>query len=173
MDYNYGKAKKDNVMTPNLSAVIDRKIKKLQQLRDLLADSEMAELVQAMFVDAVPKPATGAPSQGNQLEFPKLRRKYQRTGGSLLDQTYKSLLAYHQRATAKDLADFMQRTGYRFKAKDPNIAVSKALRLLAEAGKITAQRGDNPKAAITYWIPQPDSLQELTGGIPVQVETRH
>jgi hypothetical protein len=155
-------------MTPNLSAVIDRKIKKLQQLRDLLADSEMAELVQAMFSDTVPKPANGAASDVKQLEFPKPRRTYRRNGGSLLERTFKSLHEYHEQATAKDVADFMRASGYRFKAKDPNIAVSKALRQLHEAGKISAERNpNNPKAAIVYWVSQPLRIADQ---IPVQGE---
>jgi hypothetical protein len=160
-------------MTENIQTLIDRKIKKLQALRDLLADPEMVELVQTMLVGNAPKPATVAASQEMQFEFPRPPRKYRRHGGSLIDQAYKSLRQHGERTTAKDLADFMRSSGYKFKARDANIAVSKALRILADLGRIKAERGEHAKAAIVYWAPQPDPSLDLATEFPAQEETTH
>lgn len=153
-------------MTDNLT-LIDRKIRKLQQLRDLLADPEIAEFVQTMFAKSAP-----AKFQATQLVLPKPRRKYERRGGSLVDKTYKSLREFGEPTTAKELAEFMKSGGYKFKAKDPNIAVSKALRQLADIQKISSRRGEHAKAPIVYWIADVIDTGEIDR-IPVQEEMRH
>jgi hypothetical protein len=158
-------------MTQNINALIDRKIQKLRQLQSLLADPEMAELVQTMFAS---KPATGAASQQAELNLPKVRKAYQRQGGSLIEETYRYLREWGEPATAKDLADFMQSSGYNFKAKDRHIAVSKALRQLA-VRRIKHKRGDHAKAPIIYWVDS-DSIAGAMGRagdqVPVQETTQ-
>lgn len=146
--------------------LIDRRIKKLQQLRDLLADPELAEFTEEMFAS---KPV---PTAESQLSLPRAKRRYERRGGSLITKTEKSLREFGGSTTATELAGFMQKDGFKFKAKNPNIAVSKALRQLAAMGRINSRRGDSPKAPITYWVPATLVLQSLAK-VPVQEETTH
>ena len=136
---------------PNSIALIDRRILKLKQARELLADPEMYELLRSIFSN-LPKAASTADSQGVQLELPRTPRKYRRRGGSLVERTFEHLREYMEPTTAKDLADFMVSKGYRFHAKNRNVAVSKALRQLANAGRIQSRRGDHAKSPIFYWV---------------------
>jgi hypothetical protein len=133
-------------MTDNINILlIDRRIRKLQKLKGVLADPEMSELLQEMFTGSS-KVVPVAASQPTQLPLSKARRKYKRNGGSsLIERTYESLRKYGEGTSAKELADFMKSSGYKFKAKDANIAVSKALRLLADLGRIKAVRGQHAK----------------------------
>jgi hypothetical protein len=70
----------------------------------------------------------------------------------LVEQVFAHLREFGQRTTAKHLADYMSLGGYRFRAKDPNIAVSKSLRQLSDAGRVISERGEHAKAPITYWV---------------------
>jgi len=144
----------------------------LQQLQSLLHDPDLADVVQSV-LQSTPKAAPVAESQPP-LTFKKARRKYQRNGGSLIDRTLASLRDHGEPATAAGLAAFMQGSGYRFKAKDANIAVSKVLRQAAQSGKIKSKRGDHSKAPILYWFEKSETatLPVYTAQVPVQ-ETTH
>jgi hypothetical protein len=155
-------------------ALIERRIRKLQEAKDMLADPEIYELMRSIFADSA-KAAPVAGFQGAQLELPRPRRKYKRRGGSLLDETFSRLREYGEPTTAKELAEFMQASGYRFRARDKNIAVSKVLRQLAGMGKIQSKRGEHAKAPIRYWVnvEEPD-LKSVTQfrDIPIPGEDR-
>jgi hypothetical protein len=102
----------------------------------------------------------------------KPRKKYTRRGGSLLDHVEKSLRDYCEQTTAKELAQYMAASGIKFKARDPEIAVSKALRHLAKMGRINAQRGGHSKAPIIYWSLQPTVIR-ASEQIPGQERITH
>lgn len=142
-------------MTDNHKTLIQRKIRKLQQLEALLDDPDISDVVQSI-IALTPKPAPVAESEQPQL-FKKARRRYQRNGGSLIDRTLAALRDMGTTATATSLAIFMREQGYKFKARDANVAVSKVLRQLADAGKIKSKRGDHVKAAILYWFEVPET----------------
>ena len=150
--------------TPDIQDRLD----KLQQMANWFdADPALMPLFRALFIDVV---QIAPPKTTKPLSITPARRKYHRRGGSLVDHTFKSLREYGEPTTAKELAQFMASSGYEFKAKDPNIAVSKALRFLAETGKIQSKRGAHAKAPIIYWIA---AAVVNVDQVPVQGEFRH
>ena len=154
-------------MPTNHQTFIDARIEKLRLLKELLNDPEMLSLVRTMLASMDGPTVTPVPRSDS-----APRRKYSRRGGSLIDKTYKGLREYGEPTTARELAQFMASGGYKFKARDPNIAVSKALRILTDAGKIQAKRGDHAKAPIVYRLAEMVNV----GGddkVPVQGELTH
>jgi hypothetical protein len=138
-----------------VSSVIRERIKRLQLLDDLLRDPEMAAAArEALAVESLAKPGIGySVTVGNaaQNSRPARRRNPSpKRRGTLIMKALDVVKASEKALTAKEVAERMRRDGFAFGAKSPNVAVSKALRTLAEDHKIEAAQNGHARAAIHY-----------------------
>jgi hypothetical protein len=151
-------------MTTNVQNALDDKIRKLQQLRDLLSDPEIARLARSIL--SKPNGAVATTVAASAITAPTRRgRPPKRKRGSLKTKALEIVRKSTGPLSAKAVAEAMESEGFSFEAQDKFIAVSKALRSLAKATKIHYKPGDRPKAAIMY--------SRLPSLVPVQGETRH
>jgi hypothetical protein len=135
------------------------KAKKLEQLAALLEDDEIAAELAGLFpATPIPAPAPNpdeveraASSAAKKSPATRQKRASKRRrrglGAAVIDMVRASQLPL----TAAAVTDRLETTGYPFGAKNPKVAVSKALRQAAEAKKIDAAKtGDHAKSAIVY-----------------------
>ena len=133
---------------------LENRIKKLQQLHDLLGDPDISAEMESLYsnrngaASAEPRnppamrvttrtsPAPKRSKRGNGRKM--TRRAVEIVNGSLLP------------ITARDVADKMTNEGFNFKSGNKYIAVSKALRRVSEDNEINAQPGPSPKSPILY-----------------------
>jgi hypothetical protein len=157
-------------MTTSIQNALDDKIRKLQQLRDLLSDPEIAKIARSILsrrdasgtaVDAVMAAISPARAPAN------VRRKRKKKRGILVKKVFEMVRDSTVPLTAKEVALALDRDGFDFKAEDKIVSVSKALRSLAAKQKINHKRGQHAKAAISY-----SRLPSLVPVVTVQ-EMRH
>lgn len=134
----------------NIQSALDEKIRKLQQLRDLLSDPEIAKIARNLLSQrngAEPPAPTPVSSSAN------VTRRIRRSGrkrGALLKAALDIVKSAAKPLTAKDVTGFMELNGFNFEAKDKQIAVSKALRVLAGQRRIGSERTGRGKAPLVY-----------------------
>jgi hypothetical protein len=114
---------------------LDEKIRKLQQLRELAADPELADMLSA-FVSA-----NGSKAADNGTSA-------QAEGDGRLAYAEKAVHALAGHFTVKEAATKMVELGYTFTAKDPSVATYGALLLLRDKGIVeVAEKGGPGKSA--------------------------
>lgn len=124
-------------------SALDEHIRKLQQLRDLLADPEIAKFARNLLTQ---KPTTSS-------ETAEPKRAPKRVGkkrGALPMAALAVIQASARKLAAKEVAHILDSQGFPFKASDKEVATSKALRLLADKHQVAAERSGPGKAAILY-----------------------
>ena len=152
----------------NIDSIIaahEEKIRRLKLLKELLGDPELAALVKGQLSKQAEMTVAAQPQQDR--EMTRLRRRSGRKR-----QLKKRALEIVQKSTpemltAKQVADQLEKEGFVFKAKDKTVAVSKALRSLADEKEIQSRPGEKSKSAIRYSAPP--SLRNL----PVQEMMTH
>jgi hypothetical protein len=152
-------------MATNIQNAIDDKIRKLQQLRDLLSDPEIAKIARNIL--SHPNATASAIDAGasDTLSGQAIPRRFtKKKRGTLVKKVAAIISESAVPLTARQVADVLEVDGFEFKANDKYVSVSKALRGLALNKKIGDMRGDHAKAAIRY--------TRLPSLVPVQ-ETRH
>lgn len=124
--------------------VLQSKSRKLQQLHELLNDPEIAPEVRQLFAQrngtAAPPSATAQPQ----------RRGGRRKSKKLVRVALEVVQRSEGPVSARHVADQMEQEGFRFSAGNKYIAVSKALRRMADEKEIHAETGPTPKAPIMY-----------------------
>lgn len=142
--------------------LLEGKIRKLQKLYELMEDPEVEAEVSQLFarrngdVAPVTKPAPIA-------ELP--RRKSTRKGKkqNMARSAFDLINKSDAQLTARDVADQLEKQGFKFAAGDKYVAVSKALRWLWKNGEIVGRKsGSTPKAPILY----SRFLQDAVPGAP-------
>jgi hypothetical protein len=142
-------------------ALHEEQIRKLKELDALLSDPEMAVTArEILLASARVAPATHSEPERRVRRNPAGRKRNLKKRALEIVRSSASLL------TAKDVAEIMEKEGYTFRAKNSAVAVSKALRSLAQQKEIDLKRGDRDKSAIKY-----GALPSLLT-LPVQ-ETTH
>ncbi|MBZ5532333.1 MAG: hypothetical protein LAO20_12940 [Acidobacteriia bacterium] len=98
---------------------IDTKIAKMEQLKTLLADPEMAQLARDVLSGA------NHPLQISDLVDIALGRP-----DSIIRKALEAVATFDGRFTAQDLKDRMLQSGYRFSAHNPMVGVQRVVRQL-------------------------------------------
>lgn len=124
-------------------SALDEHIRKLQQLRDLLADPEIAKFARNLLGQKTATP--NAPAEARR---PQKRAEKKR--GALPRAALAVIQASSRKLAAKEVAHILDSQGFLFKASDKEVATSKALRLLADKHQVAAERSGPGKAAILY-----------------------
>jgi hypothetical protein len=142
----------------------EEQIRKLRELGNLLSDPQIAatarELLLKSTVINVSVEATAEP---------RVERRPRRQAGRKRNLKKKALEIVRESAhllTAREISEIMALDGFTFRAKNKKVAVSKALRSLADEKEIVSHRGEKDKSAIKY-----GRLPSLLN-LPVQ-ETTH
>ncbi len=140
-------------MNNRIQTSISDKIRKLELLRDLLADPEIATMARSILS---PKSSTAAnvsePSDVNQQPPRKTRRAASFKRGALIRSVSDILKTATSPMSAKEVMHILEQRNFHFSAEKKQVAVSKALRSLHKKKKINAEKkGNGPKAPIFYW----------------------
>jgi hypothetical protein len=117
---------------------LDDRIKKLQQLRELAADPEMAGLL-AEFAQSSPH-SVSAPPNGNGASL-----------DGLFECAKKAIATFSGDFTVKEFAEQLKAAGYKFQAKDEDIATYGVLRRLKDKGAVRISVEGGPGKA-ARWI---------------------
>jgi hypothetical protein len=112
-------------------AKLDEKIKKLQHLRELAADPEMAELL----AEFVTKNGAKSASNGHEQDV---------DANPLITYAEKACRALPNRFTTNDVRDKIVELGYRFRAKSPSIATYGVMLRLKKKGIISVVEAGSP-----------------------------
>lgn len=134
---------------------LENRIKKLQQLHDLLGDPDISAEVESLYSHR--NGASPAEPQKPQImrvtthTSPTPKRKKRGSGRQMTRHAVAVVNEASTPITARDVADVMTEAGFHFKAGNKYIAVSKALRRVSEDGEIKSIPGPSPKAPITYF----------------------
>jgi len=104
------------------TARIDEKIRKLEQIKKLAADPEMAELLLELVTKNGDKPRISTKIEGNG----------KRTKGEFMETVEKLCLTFPSRFTVNDVVIGLQNGGYTFTAHNPSVATYSALRRLTK-----------------------------------------
>ena len=144
-----------------VKSLIRSKIRKLEQLERLLDDPDVVSLLSELQIAGL---------SGKQMRLPVKPAK-QRAGrkpGPLSEKTLKVVINAMREVSAKDVLAILDAEGVSIKGKDKAVTVSKILRQLAKAGKVSA-RPSSPKkkAPILY------QSNALAQSFPVQEEVTH
>src|SRR5258708_37218476 len=136
-------------ITKNIQSALDEQIKKLQLLRDLLSDPDIARIARTLLVErATPSPA---PMLSVAPVAPRKGRRRKQKRGTLKKKALEIVKKSTRPLTARDVAAAMEAEGFDFESDDKTVAVSKALRTLARATKIDHRKsGEGAKSAILY-----------------------
>jgi hypothetical protein len=126
---------------------LDTRIRKLEQLRELVADPEMV----ALFLEMV------TVSNGHKAQEPAKTAaknnatKRQRTGrGEILTAAMKVIPALPASFSSKDLTKAMKASGYVFTAKSETIAISGVLKRLVKKNVLKRTDDQKSKQKATY-----------------------
>jgi hypothetical protein len=145
-------------------AAKEEEIRRLKLLKELLDDPEIAAVAKAQLLKQAEIKVV-AQSQ-REREKPRLSRRSGRKR-QLKKRALEIVKKSTEKLTAKEVAEQLEKQGFAFKAKDKTVAVSKALRSLADEKEIEAVPGEKSKSAIRYSAPP--SLLNL----PVQENFTH
>jgi hypothetical protein len=142
----------------------EEEIRRLKLLRELLSDPELAAVAKEQLLKQTEMKAAAQSRQEGGATRPR-----KRSGGKrqLKKRALEIVTKSTAMLTAKEVAEQLEKEGFTFKAKDKTVAVSKALRSLADEKEIQAIPGEKSKSAIKYSAPP--SLLNL----PVQEMRMH
>jgi hypothetical protein len=132
---------------------LDDYIKRLQQLRDLLRDPEIAAIARTMLsVSATQEHASnGSGAIANAIPTsPQVPIKPARKRGALVRAVFEVTRRATSPMSAKGVTEALESNGFAFGAQDRQVAVSKALRTLWKQNKIEAEQNGGKKSAIFY-----------------------
>jgi hypothetical protein len=114
------------------TAKIDAQIRKLQELKRIAGDPEMAPLLESLIVkNGLPSKPTRRP-RGHVARAIKFPRK-----GDLMAATSKAIASFNGRFTALSVLQAMKNAGFVFEAETPLVAVNGALRRLLRKKRIS------------------------------------
>jgi len=122
-------------------AKLDEKIRKLQHLRELAADPEMAGLL----AEFVTKNGATRASNGHAKDA---------DANALINYAEKACRALGRRFTTNDVRDKMVELGYTFTAKDPSIATYGVMNRLKKKGIISVVEAGAP-GKLAKWTATP------------------
>src|SRR5690348_13485468 len=105
---------------------LDEKIRKLQQIRELAADPEMATLLTELVGGNGNTRNNGAKTPENTGDL----------GDGRIGSAEKAVRLLHSNFTTNDVKAKMEELGYKFAAKDPSVATYSAMILLRDKGII-------------------------------------
>jgi hypothetical protein len=126
---------------------LDTRIRKLEQLRELVADPEMV----ALFLEMV------GISNGHKPQEPaktaaktNITRRQKTNRGEILEAAKKVLPALPANFTSRELTKAMKASGYAFTAKSETIAISGVLQRLSKKGLVKRTDDQTSKQKATY-----------------------
>ena len=128
--------------------LIRAKIKKLQQYEKLLDDPDFIAILPELQAALL-----NSPPSKDQLKLPVTapKQKAGRRPGPLAEKAFTVVRNSMSELSAKDVLALLESEGVSISGKDKAVTVSKVLRQLAKAGRISPRRsGPGKKAAILY-----------------------
>jgi hypothetical protein len=138
----------------------EEEIRRLKLLKELLDNPELAAVAKEQLLKQADMKARSLPQQERETARPRRRSSHRR---QLKKRALEIVTKSTEQLTARDVAEQLGKSGFTYEA----VAVSKALRALADEKEINAAPGEKPKSAIKYSAP-PSLL-----GMPVQEFRTH
>jgi len=132
-------------MESRIDSLIDEEIQQLQRLKELAAQPRILELMRRIVEESDSQTNGAASKNGHKSEYvaprPKKRSKapkQQVAYGALTDKTREVVAEFEKQSyTVPDVVEKMIASGFRFKAKNPRMAVHGVLAKLIEEGSVT------------------------------------
>lgn len=134
---------------------IDERIRKLQKLRNLLADEEIRDLIVDPEMQALIREATSSAGNGaGKATGVLVMHRHLPAEGSLRRRVLDIAVARGTRFDRRHIVSQMRAEGYQFDASDPDVAVNQALRKLADARLIRVSRQGSGRRPSIYEVVQ-------------------
>ena len=125
---------------------LDTRIKKMQQMRDLLADPEMVDL----FLQMVSTNGHKAPEAAKTLAKSGTGKRAQTQRGALEAAATKVLPSLPATFNSRDLIKALKNSGYTFAAKSEGIAISGVLKRLVKKSVLKRMDEDGSRRNAKY-----------------------